>query len=323
MNLIICHRKASHLVLLILVLGAFLHASKSYAQALVVRKAAQEVFEMVGKTLGREGAEELAEKVGREGVEKILVRAAEEGGEEAAERVARVVGTYGTRAVRVLDRSPAQLSRALDDLPANQVKQALYALERAPALLPDLAIKYGGKALTMELQHPGVGGKLLAKLGDDALVLNTQITTDQVGRVVHYADDIAAIPAMQRKALIEALTKTPERVLKALETHPKVLTALTSLGIVLPVGMKVADGTIEEQRADGTVIVKKGVLVSGGVSDGAREVGQGMGSGLKWAFIIVGAFVGIGILVWIRPTTKKPEVAKSRKNSSPKAGQKV
>lgn len=287
--------------------GALLFPNEGFAQTALLRKAAQEIFEMVGKKLGREGAQELAEKVGREGVEEILERAAKEGGEEAVERVVRVGGSHGAKALRILERAPAQLSRALDDLPANQVKQALSALEREPELLTGLASKYGARGLSLELRHPGVGGKLLAKLGDDALSVGQRLTTDQIGRVTHYADDIAKLPATQRKAFLDALAKTPGKVLDALETHPTVLKAMTAVGIVLPVGMKAVEGEAEEVRPDGTRVTTKGLL--GGGSIFLQAVGEGIGSGVKWALIIASFIVGIAVAgfltVWLCSMARK------------------
>lgn len=293
MTLIIARMRLPVVCVMAIFLGALLFTNEALAQTALLRKAAQEIFEMVGKKLGSEGAQELAEKIGREGVAEILERAAKEGGEVAIERVVRVGGSHGAKALRVLKRSPAQLSRALDDLPANQVKQALIALEREPELLTSLASRYGGKALSLELRHPGVGGKLLAKIGDDAISVGQRLTTDQIGRVTHYADDIAKLPVTQRKAFFDALAKTPGKVLDALETHPTVLKAMTAVGIALPVGMKAVDGTTEEVKPYGTKVTAKGILVEGGVANAIQSVGEGVGSGFKWALIIVGSIVGI------------------------------
>ena len=292
-------------IVVLMMVTLLLYENQCFAQAVLVRKGAQEIIEMVGKKLGREGTQELAEKLGREGVEEILEHAAKEGGEEAVERIVRLGSTHGARALRVLKDSPVQLAKALDGLPASQVKGALNAIERQPKLLSDVVSRYGTKALTTELKHPGVGAKVVASLGDDAVRAGKQLTTDQMIRFSRHADDIARLPASQRKSIVDMLEKTPGKVINALETHPKVLTACTALGIGVPVGMKAFEGTTEETRPDGTRITNKGILVDGGASQAVKSVGKDIGSGLNWAIKAIGIAVALAVVmlavVWTVP----------------------
>lgn len=268
---------------------------KCFAQAGLVRRATQEIFEMVGKKLGREGAKELSEKIGREGIEEILERALREGGEEAVSRVVRVGGNHGASALRVLKESPVQFARLLDDIPADQIKMAINAIERQPKLMSEAVEKYGTMVLATELKHPGVGIKTISSLGDDAINLGQRLSTDQMTRVAHFADDIAKLPASQRSEFINMLANTPGKVFNALETHPNVLKACTVLGIALPVGLKAVEGTTEQVLPDGTLITTKGPLVDGGTSQAVESVGEGFNFSIKF----IGVALAISILLTV------------------------
>lgn len=295
----------------IIVLCAFLFSATllfpddGFAQTMVVRKVVQELFETVSRKLGREASQELLEGFGREGVEELLERAIKDGGEEAGGRVVRMVENHGAKALRVLKRAPAELSLVLDKLPADQLRPVLNAMEREPDFLPELAMRYGEKALSYELLHPGVGGKLLAKLGDDAISATQTLTTDQAGRLLRYADEIAKLPEPSKRNFWAQFSQSPARVLEDLENSPKVLKTLENLGstalvvggtvaVAAPVGVKAVDaakvvglkaveGETETTYPDGTKETKKGAF-SGGVNKFFDKAG--------WALIIVAVSVG-------------------------------
>ena len=248
----------------------------------LAEKAVQEIIELAGKKLGREGAEEITQKIGREGLEALVEKAVKEGGEEIVEKVVRYGGEYGESALRAIRRSPAAITRCLDDIGVHQLKRAINTLNRNPALFTEIVEKYGAKALETEMRHPGVGGKLVSVFGDDAIKASRNLTTDQMIRFARHSDELAQLGKKQSNALLQMLREAPEKVLDALESHPKVLKALTVLGIAVPIGCQLAEGSEEIHRPDGTEI-----KTSGPFAKMFGDAGKDVGSGLKWGFLMI------------------------------------
>ena len=214
----------------------FLSASNPcLVQGSLVSEAAEQAIKMINKLLGHEAAEEVSRKFGKEGVEIIMDRALREGGNEAVQRTVKIIGENGIQAIRVLKNSPVTVARALEELPSALVKPALWTLERDPELMISLASKYGGKALEIEITHPGVGGIVLKSLGDEAFEVGKKLSTDEMTRLARYSNDIAKLPTADRFKLLDALKRAPGHILGELEKHPKVL--LTAGGVVTMLGV--------------------------------------------------------------------------------------
>ena len=274
-------------LLVVLVVFSSWHSANASVLSLA-EKAVQEIIELAGRTLGREGVEEITQKIGREGLETLVEKAAKEGGEEIVEKVVRYGGEYGESALRAIRRSPAAITRCLDDVGAHQIKRAINTLNRKPALFTGIVEKYGAKALETEMRHPGLGGELVAVFGDDAIKASRNLTTDQMIRFARHSDEVAQLGKKQSHALLQMLAKTPGKVLDALESHPKVLKALTVLGIAVPVGCQLAGGSEEIHRPDGTEI-----KTAGPFAKMFGDAGKDVGSGLKWGFLLLFAALSL------------------------------
>ena len=282
---------------ILLVVFAVLSWQSSNASTLsVAQKAAQEIFELVSKKLGYEGTEEITQKIGREGLENLLEKAAKEGGEETVEKIVQYGGSCGESALRAIRKSPVAITRCLDDIGTNQIKNAIYTLNRNPDLFTNIVEKYGSKALKTEMRHPGVGGKLVSVFGDDAIKMGSNLTTDQMIRFARHSDDVVKLSKKQSSALLQMLRETPEKVLDALESHPRVLKALTVLGIAVPVGCRLTEGTKEIHKPDGTEI-----RTSGPLHKMLGDAGKGVGNGLKWGLLMLFSVFAIIILLKYLP----------------------
>ncbi len=283
----------------------------------VAEKAVQEILELAGEKLGREGAEEITEKIGREGLETLMEKGVREGGDELVEKIVRYGGSYGESALRAIRRSPAAITRCLEDLGAGQMKTAINALNRNPEIFTGIVEKYGAKALETEIRHPGVGGKLVSLFGEDAIELGRHLTTDQMIRFARYSDDAAKLGQKQSRKLLEMLYKAPGKVLDALESHPRTLTALTALGIAVPVGSKLVEGTREIHQPDGTEIRTAGPL-----SKMFGDAGKSLGNGLMWGVIMLFAVLAMIMLLRSLPRNnrrRETKVTDAKPNPAPEA----
>ncbi|HEY7115792.1 MAG TPA: hypothetical protein VH475_04345, partial [Tepidisphaeraceae bacterium] len=200
-----------------------------------VRGAVEEAVELVFRKAGSSAARELAEAGGRAGVQQVMEKAAAEGGEGLVRKVAQYGVEEGPVALRVIERSPAKMVRALDDVAADLRPAALRAVEREPQLV-GLVNRYGGEALEVATKHPGVGGVLGEKLGQEGLDAARTLTTDQAIVVARHADEIGKLPTAERAGLFARLKTNAAGVVDFLEKHPKSL--LTAGGVAVLLGAK-------------------------------------------------------------------------------------
>lgn len=305
------------LIFALIVLPVAMHATTANAQAAtIVRTAFKEMFKLAEKNLGREAAREITEKLGQEGAERILGKAMQEGGEEAVERVVKIGASHGARALRVLEKSPAKLAAMLDELPAKQLKPALNALERYPAL-SDLALKFGREAVQAELAHPGVGAKMVQTFGVEGLELSSKIPTSGVIQVVKHQSELLELSPAIRSEFFTQLKDSPPRVIAILEKSPNLLKALTILGIGVPVGVNITEGTIETTNPDGTKTTTAGPLAKG-VDNITSSSEMGI------AVILAGFAFAIAILVVAYALAKRVlNFGKSNAEKNTEAGKKT
>ncbi|HEV2296301.1 MAG TPA: hypothetical protein VGR35_20835 [Tepidisphaeraceae bacterium] len=205
-------------------------------QGRIVVEGGEALVKQMTKRGGATAAREVAEIGGSAAARETLERAAREGGEQLATRVSRYGALHGPVALRAMRASPARMVAALDELPENLVRPALRAAAREPDTIARLVASHGAGALESAARHPGVGSKLITSFGDDGVKLSRKLTTDQAVVVARHADEIAKLPAPQRAGVMQALAKSPARVVGYLERHPKVL--LTAAGVVTLVALK-------------------------------------------------------------------------------------
>lgn len=190
---------------------------------------ADELISVMLREGGRTAASELTELGGEAAVSALLQRAAREGGESLVDRIVQYGSQFGPSAIEAIEPSPSQMVQALDRLPPDLIQPAIQAAAREPKVLSRLVSAYGGAALEVAAKQPGVGTALIEKLGEDGICISSRLTTDQAVTLTRHADDIAALPAAQRSQFMDAMLKSPARVLDYLESHPKVL--LTAGGV--------------------------------------------------------------------------------------------
>lgn len=206
------------------------------AQGRAVIEGGEALVKQMVQRGGTTAAREVAEMGGSAAVRETLERAAREGGEQLATRVSRYGVVHGPVALRAIGRSPAKMVAALDEIPGELLRPALHAAAREPDTIARLVASHGAGALETAARHPGVGSKIVTSLGDDGLKLGRSLTTDQAVVVARHADEIAKLPAPQRAGVMQALSKSPARVVGYLERHPKIL--LTTAGVVTVVALK-------------------------------------------------------------------------------------
>jgi len=224
-------------------------------QGAVLRKPVQEVIEAIGRYFakrgGREFTEELAELGGEAFVREVTERTIREGGEDALELLVRKAGAHGPDALRAADNAVSipRLLKAVDDLPEDMAGPAFRRLSAGAdgRILAEAVEQYGPKALRAELRHPGIGGRLVSRFGDDGVQLSSKVSTDQAITVSRHADDIAALPASQKQRVIDLLRDDTERMVtfmgRFIEKNPgKVLFTVAGTAVVLANADKVLGG---------------------------------------------------------------------------------
>ena len=208
----------------------------SYQIGSATEAAARELVEIMLREGGHEAATELAEMGGEAAVRQLLERATNEGGEKLLDRIVQYGTRYGPSALKAVERAPSRMINALDRVSPDLVAPAIRAAAREPEITARLVAAYGKDALEVAAKHPGVGTKLSEKLGADGIRVGQKLTTDQAIAFARCADDIAALPPVERNQLLDAMKKAPAAVLDYLEQHPKVL--LTAGGVAAIVAAK-------------------------------------------------------------------------------------
>jgi len=228
-------------------------------------RAAREFAEWVTKSGGRKAARELAEYGGERAVRETLERVARESGEEVAQGMIRLGKQHGVMTFRALANNPKPLVEAMDALPPRLVGPAARALERNADEIATLVVRHGSNALEMAAIHPGVGPRLLQRFGDDLIPVGRELTEKQFMDFARYADDFARMPDSVRKTNLGVLTKSPQRVLDFLESHPTVFRTSVGAGLILILKDDVVDVVIGEAEVgpDGKHMPREGLISQG------------------------------------------------------------
>jgi hypothetical protein len=272
--------------------------------------------EFLARKFGKEGAKELAEFGGRQGVEEVLEKASKEGGEQLAKKVVQYGEHYGVSSLKVIDQAPAAYVSALDSLPSNLVDDAVRIAAREPARLTPLVRSYGGKMLTAEVRHPGVGVKFAEQLGEQGLDVCAKTTTDQAITIGRHLDEIAALPTAERQSVLSALTEAPGRLVAFLDKHPLFTITAATAGTLIAVKDQAfapdaeieydKDGKIvrQHQRSPGTVV--------------AENVSKSLGTVILIVGCVVAAIVGLWGITKLRRGSIAARLQANRQ--SPSAG---
>lgn len=221
-------------------------AASVQAQGAAIREGGEQLLRAVSKYLGKPTAqaavEELAEHGGEAAVRRVAQKALSEGGEPTLNRMVATASKYGPDAVRMFDNVPtvSPVLKSLDEIPEEVVSTALKRLAAGQPgrELAEVAEQYGGKAILVELKHPGVGTGLVRSLGDEGVRIGDSLATDQAIVLAKHADDIAKLPAAQRAGILDLLHRDATGVVgfigRFMEKHPgKTLFAASATTIIL------------------------------------------------------------------------------------------
>lgn len=200
-----------HLLVIAVITGGLAIASPCRGQAATVREA----IEAIVKSVTKSAPDDLAKLGGVVGVERLVLRAAREG-DETYQAVVRLHQTYGPDALWAAENatSIAPVLRAVEELNADDAGRALARLAAGTEgrLLAETVESFGVNALKAELRHPGVGGHLVATLGDDGAALAAKLSTDQAILLAKHADDIASLDAAQKAGVLRLFHDDAQRM---------------------------------------------------------------------------------------------------------------
>lgn len=230
-------------------------AQAAAAAASGAKAVARQITDVLTRRAAREGTEaltrELAELGGETALRETVERIAREGGEEALKRAASLVERHGFDAARMLRSvSPSQaptILRAVDELPAELAPAALRALVR-PAegqALAGLTMRFGPQALEAAARHPGVGASLLGRLGPEGMAVVRSASTDHAVSVLRHADDIAALPNVERAGVLRLIASQPAKAAAFLDAHPKFFLIGGAGAILAANADRIFDGSAE------------------------------------------------------------------------------
>jgi len=174
-------------------------------------------------------------------VRRFTARALREGGDESVDGLVRLVGAHGVDALRAADNvsSIPHLLRSINELPTELVGPALRRLSGTEGrILADMMERYGSAALRAEATHPGIGIRAMSSLGQDGAGLVVRMNRNQAFTVGRHLDDIAALPAAQKKGVIDLIYRDMERVAQFMgrfvENNPgKVLFTASTTAVIL------------------------------------------------------------------------------------------
>ncbi|MGB7346243.1 MAG: hypothetical protein WBD20_18640 [Pirellulaceae bacterium] len=267
------------------------------------------VMKYFGKEGFEEGTEYLAKQGGRQLAEKVAAKAVQQGGDDAVEQVARYVSKHGPDALKALDNAPSigPVLSALDEIPATQVSSALTKLAAGTTgrELAETVSKHGAKAITSELNHPGVGMALVRALGDDGAELATKMTTDQAITVARHIDDLAKLPAAQRTGVMAMFRNDVDRMTSFVgdfvKANPgKSLFTVATTTIVLAEPERILGGDEVVFDADGNpIVVSKGGIVGRSIDatgKAAKHVSDGY---VRPLYLTLMAFLGTFFVLWM------------------------
>lgn len=245
------------------------------AQTTIVREGAEVLLKAVARYFGKASAKELGQELaqygGKKAARKLASRLVREGGEAGLQRASAFAAKHGPDVLRALDHAPSTrtLLRALDDLPPQEVAPALRRLSAGSQgrMLATVVERHGAGALRAELAHPGLGGQLVRRLGDDGVKLAASLNRNQAITLTKHADDIGKLAAEQRTGLVRLFYDDAKGMIafigRFMEHHPgKVLFTVATTTVILSNADRILGGADIVLDADGnpTVASKPGLI---------------------------------------------------------------
>ncbi|HWB06228.1 MAG TPA: hypothetical protein VG796_24610 [Verrucomicrobiales bacterium] len=218
--------------LTILILALFA-APLVRAQGGAVVRAAAEVGEIVLRRGGTEAAEELAKIGGKKAVQELMEQAAKEGGETLMKQTASLAEKHGVLALKAMQGAPGTVVRAVDGIPAELAEKGLRAIVSEPVVMQKMVKEFGSSALETAARHPGLAGKISSGMGREGLEMASKLTTEEASILARHAGTIAKLPAAERASVVGLMKQSPAKVLRWMETHPKLLLAGSATAAVV------------------------------------------------------------------------------------------
>ena len=281
------------------------------AQGTAVREAGEVVLRSLssyfGKASAKEVGERLAEYGGEAAVRQLAQKAATEGGRETVERIAVLAGKHGPETIRGLNQvdQVVPVLKSLGELPEESIDIAIrrLAADGAERQLSKNIATFGTRALKTELQHPGVGTRLVRDLGDDGMSAAEKLTTNEAIQLARHSSDIAKLPADQKTSVLGLIHQDAKSMVafmgRFVENNPgKTLFAAGTTAVILsePERILGGDEIVFDENGIPHLVSKPG-LAGRTIDAASRGIVMPL---MAWVAPIVAIAVGgwLGIKVW-------------------------
>ncbi len=285
-----------------IIVGCFVFLHEQASNASIPTSVAKAVTKYFGKEGSEQATEFLAKKASKEAMERVSQIALREAGEEGIEQVARMTSKHGPELLMALDNVGAvkPMLKALDEIPEEQVGAAIAKLAAGESgkSLGEAVVRYGAKALTTEIAHPGVGLVLLKHFGDEGADLASRMTGEQAITIARHADEISTLPSAQRSGVLSLIRSDTERVVqfagRFVEANPgKSLFTVATTAVILAEPERILGGDEVVFDAEGNpIVVSKAGIVGRMIESGGNAAAHVSNNFLQPLFYAVLAFAG-------------------------------
>lgn len=246
---------------------------------------------------GQEVSEQLTQAVAEEVSKRVANRLRREGGETAVSEASELTARYGPNIIRALDNSPvpAKVLKSLGELPAEEVSAAAARLVsgRRGQSLAQATEELGTEVLRAEVKHPGVGLEFVRAWPDGGGTLCRRLSPDEAITLGKYLDDLAEVPADQKRGLLEVVNANKDRFFvwlgKFVEANPgRTIGSATFLAAFLPNAERILGGDEIVYDAKGTPVVLRKL---GLVEAPASKLADAAALGIFWLLCAVAVVV--------------------------------
>ena len=198
----------------------------------LVRTGIEEATEILTAQAEKKGAAGITEVIarlgGETGMREIFDQVAKDEGENGVKTLLSLTKEYGVDAILAAKVAPRATVTFIEKIPPELVPGALRALTRTGerTIVERLEPELVPAALEASARHPGIGAQAVDKLGIAGARASQLYDTDALIQLLRSpaADSIAALPAVEKKGLITAITDF-------IEKHPKVVLGTTGLAL--------------------------------------------------------------------------------------------